>query len=134
MAYEQPGFLLGMFSADIDMSNEATWQFAPVWLGAAVNIVGLGAGGASLQAKGTNTNQALGVLQNSPVQGEPGTVVTEGVTKCISTGTIALGAPVKLVAGGAAAATTGDKIAGIALESAATGDIFSVYLNTLGTM
>jgi hypothetical protein len=135
MAYEQPGMRYGFLAADIDMSNRATWQFAPVWQGPAVNTVGQGFGGAALVAKGSRTDPPLGILQNNPVQGEAGCVVIGGVSKAIAGGTIAVGAILTPNAGGTAliAATSGTYGMARALESGVTGAIISVELRPFGT-
>src|SRR4051812_2536124 len=130
MAYEQPGLRYGFLAADIDMSNKATWQFAPVWLGPAVNIVGQGFGGAALVAKGSRTDPPVGILQNNPVQGEAGTVVVNGVSKVIAGGTIAVGDLLMPNGGGTALikATTGNYAMARALESGVSGTIISAEL------
>lgn len=130
MAYEQPGFRIGFLAADVDMSTKATWQFAPVWLGPAANIVGHGSGGAALVAKGSLTGPPLGILQNNPVVGEAGLVVVSGVSKYLAGGTIAIGDPLGWNSGGTAlikALSTFYAI-GSALESAVTGDISTLLL------
>jgi hypothetical protein len=134
MAYEQPGILVGFLMADVDMSTKATWQFAPVWLAAASNINGTGVGGAALVAKGSLTTPPIGILQNNPVQGEPGTVIVSGVSKFIAGGTIAVGDVLTWKSDGTALikATTGTVGVGRALSSAVSGDIATVLLQPLG--
>jgi len=135
MAYEQPGLRYGFLAADIDMSAKATWQFAPVWEGPAVNTVGQGFGGAALVAKGSRTDPPVGILQNNPVQGEAGTVVVSGVSKAIVGGTVAVGDILTPNSGGSAIikATTGTYGMARALESGVSGAIISVELRSFGT-
>jgi len=134
MAYEQPGLRYGFLSADIDMSNKATWQFAPVWVGPAVNIVGQGFGGAALVAKGSRTDPLLGILQNNPIQGEAGTVVVNGVSMAIAGGTFNAGDLLTINSGGSAVikATTGTYAFARALESGVSGAIVSIELRNFG--
>lgn len=134
MGYEIPHGIVGCFPADIDMSTRATWQFAPVWVGAAANVVGYGAGGAALKAQGSRTDPPFGILQNTPLQGSPGSVVTAGITKCIIGGTVAVGDPVAAVAGAVVKATAaGGKFAfGRALEAGVANDVIAVEIRPLG--
>lgn len=136
MSFEQPLERVGLFPADIDMSNEAVWQFAPVWLAAGSNTANyaVSAGGAALVAQGGLSTPAYGILQNAPVVGEPGAVVTAGITKCIViTAITVVGNPIKLVAGGCAPSTaTGDHIDGVALETGAAGTIVAIHLQANG--
>lgn len=130
MAYEQPFDYIGLLPANVDMSAEATWQFAPVSVGAASGSVeGTGTGGAALVA-GSNGGLSLGILQNNPSQGEAGTVMVLGISKAkIGTGGAALNQ--ELMDSGSQTlipATTGHYVIATALETAVAGDIATVLL------
>lgn len=133
MAYEVPNFYVGQLPADIDMSLEASFQFAGVSVRAAVNGVGTGNGLAALVPPVSTSNPMIGILQNNPVQGEAGTVMVEGVSKAICGGTVAIGDPLMVNGAGAfLKATTGNLQVAIALENAVAGDVFTVLLQRNG--
>ena len=76
-----------------------------------------------------------GVLQNKPdALGKEATVAFSGVSKVVAGAAITAGALVKSdTAGKAITATTGDEVAGRAIEAAAAdGNIISVLLDTQG--
>lgn len=147
MSYEDPLFSIGCFCADVDMSgynalppagnNLPTYQFAPIWLGPAQNIVGHGVGGGALvpisyTANGTTYTQAgppLGILQHNPRQAEAGHVVVCGITKAIAGGTWGMGDPIGWnTSGQLIKAATGKLAIATALESAVAGDISTIFL------
>ena len=134
MGYEVPGMMVGNFPADIDMSTKATWQFAPVWVGAAANVTGMGAGGAALLAQGSVLTAPLGILQNNPAQGQNGSVMVTGITKVKAGGTWAINDPLTCVSGAVVkAVAAGGKFAfAVALESAVSGDTCSILLTPRG--
>jgi Uncharacterized conserved protein (DUF2190) len=82
------------------------------------------------------TDKAVGVLQNKPAPGQPGTVMVSGVTKVKSSdATITIGSPVYIDAFGFANATPQTKqCVGMAeaVSATATGFMISVLLRPLG--
>ena len=131
MSYEIPGKTVGIYAADIDMSNAAVWQFAPVWRGPAANTTDVNdaPGNLALVAQGALTTPAFGILQNPCIQGEPGCVMTNGISKCIvATAITTIGQAVKLIAGGCAPASSGDPIDGYAHETGPVGSIIAIEL------
>jgi hypothetical protein len=135
MSFEQPGKMEGRYPADIDMSNNATWRFAPVWLGPAVNVLNfaVSVGNVALQAQGALTDPAYGVLQAPVKQGEAGSVMTTGTTRCmVVTAITRVGMPVTLVPGGCQPATTGNFIDGYAQETGPAGAYIAVNLEKNG--
>lgn len=134
MGYEIPRGMVGCWPADIDMSAVNTWQFAPVWVGAAANVTGFGAGGGALVAQGSKLTPPIGILQNNPIQGEAGSVCTAGISKAIIGGTVVIGDPLTCVAGAIVkAVAAGGKFAfAQALESGVTNDIIAIKIVPLG--
>jgi hypothetical protein len=82
-----------------------------------------------LELPAASTAPVLGVLDDTPRAGSHGTVILLGIAKVTSDATIT---PMELLssntAGQAIAAGSGDAVVAIALEAAASGDIFSVLL------
>ena len=73
--------------------------------------------------------QIIGILRNEPEAGEACEIVVEGVAKAVAGGTIVRGDRLSVASTGALVASTGaGAIVGTALESAASGAIFSVLL------
>lgn len=76
----------------------------------------------------------FGVLQNIPESGEAATVVTDGETKCMAGGTVAIGDSIHCVASGGwgGAVTSGSltpiNILGVAVEGVASGGIFTMHM------
>jgi hypothetical protein len=132
MSFEQPAGRVGEFPADIDMSNQAVWQYAPVWLGPAQNVTALASqafGSPALVAQGALTTPALGILQAPVLQGEPGLVVTAGISKClVATAITVAGGPINLTGGGCQPATTGLQIDGYAIETGPANAVIAVKL------
>jgi hypothetical protein len=129
MAYEIPGFYVGVFPADVDMSVESTWQFQGVGIYTALSTTGQGVGGAALCASSTSSSPILGILQNNPQQGEAGTVMVSGVSKALAGGTLNIGDLLMVNSAGAFVKATSSNFAvAQALELAASGDITTVLL------
>ena len=78
----------------------------------------------------------LGVQQDKPsALGQPSTVRISGITKAVAGAAIAVGARVTPNATGQMiTGTTGNQVVGIALTAAASGDIFSVLLDSRGVV
>ena len=72
---------------------------------------------------------AVGLLQNKPASGQPGSFVFSGVSKAKLGGTVAAGAKVAANASGAiVTAATGNTVIGIALAGGASGDVIPVLV------
>lgn len=128
MGWEKPLFSLGEFCADIDMSA-STFRFTPVWIGPAANITGTD--GLALVAKGSLTYGPLGILQAPTKLGQPGHVMTDGVSKFLAGGTIAAWDPLTFNSGGTAlikATASGAMIMGRALMAVTSGAYGSILL------
>lgn len=135
MAYEIPNFLVGEFPADIDMSSESTYQYSGVCVYTAVSTTGTGVGGAAICPPSATSSPIIGVLQNNPQQGEPGTVMAQGITKAIAGGAFAIGDQLMVTAAGKfVKCTSGNYAVGIALETAALNDITTVLLQRNGKL
>lgn len=133
MSYEIPNFFVGVFPADVDMSNEATYQFSGVSVYTAVNTRGTGVGGAALCPPGSTSTSIIGVLQNNPQVGEAGTVMVEGVSKAIAGGTFNIGDKLMVTAAGKfVLATSGNYQVAVALESAVLNDVTTILLQRNG--
>ena len=90
------------------------------------NIVKIGSTGVVLAA--ATTDVPYGILQNTPNAGEPALVRILGPSKCVSgAGSIVIGSPIAPKADATAqiAVTTQYEV-GVALSSAASGDVFTV--------
>lgn len=79
------------------------------------------------------TDLVVGILQNKPTAGQACVVRTYGISKCVAGGSITRGDRVGTDNAGKMVAKTADadKLVGIALAGAASGDIFPVLL-TIG--
>ena len=135
MAYEIPNFFVGVFPANIDMSNEATFQFCGVGIGAATGSVqGTGTGGAALIAVTAQGQNILGILQNNPLQGDAGNVMEHGVSKAQAGAAVATIGTLLMVnaSGQFIPVTAGNNAVAMALESAASGDVFTVLVKPFG--
>lgn len=134
MAYEIPNFYVGVFPADINMSTESTYQYSGVCVYTAVSVEGNGVGGAALIPPSGTSSPILGVLQNNPQQGEAGSVMVQGVTKALASGTFNIGDLLKCTSNGTfQKATTSTVAVAQALESAVTGDVTTILLIRNGT-
>lgn len=129
-AYEIPCFYVGALEANVDMTAEATWQFAGVAVGTASGAGLLGLSALVAPAAG---GPVLGILQNNPKLAEVGQVMTLGVSKAKASGTFAAGAILKVAADGTLlAATTGSFGVAMALQPGVSGQIGAVYLSNYG--
>jgi len=133
MGYEQPLLRVGLYPADVDMSNKAVWQFAPVWLAPATTTTGTGVGGAALTGAGALGYPPFGILQNNPKLGESGLVLPfgcGGISKALLKGNVAIGNFLTANVGGTGliVVAAGGYALAIALETGATGDYSTVML------
>lgn len=129
MAYEIPNFSVGVLPADIDMSSEASFQYAGVSVYTAVSTVGTGVGGAAICPPSAASTPIIGILQNNPLQSEAGQVLVQGVSKALASGAFNIGDQLMADANGKfLKATSGNYIVAQALEKAAIGDITTVLL------
>jgi hypothetical protein len=101
--------------------------------GMPVTIAGLvngGSGAGFYQA--TSTKQVIGVARASAAQGKAVEVAVDGIVKCRAAASLGAGAVVGPVSGVATDAVgplaSGFPAVGVAVDSAAAGDIFSVLL------
>lgn len=122
MAYEIQ-YMNGPWSAAKSKSDNSAKQYYAVELTAADEVdVANGA-----------TDLIVGILQNKPKAGESAAVLSAGISKAVAGGTIAAGNRVGTDANGKLVAKTADAdlVCGIALNAAASGEVFSVLL-TIG--
>lgn len=128
MAYEIPGFMIGILPADADLSAAAK-QFTGVCAHTAVNTTGTGGGGASLCIPSATTSPIIGVLQNNPLLGEAGTVMHNGVSKVLAGGTFQIGDLLMCQSDGKfVKATSTNYAVAQALETGASGSIVAALL------
>lgn len=146
MAWEMPDFTVGVFPADLDMSGtvqlgtptDSVFQFTAVVVRAAVNTTGYGVGGAAVAPAPSAGVPMLGLLQQNPQLGEAAEVVTEGVSKALLGGNVAIGQLLAVQAANAngatvlAVATSGQYAVAQALESGSLGSIAAVYIRNFG--
>lgn len=140
MAYEIPDFTVGVFPADIDMSQDAqsqggdpTFQFTGVCVYTALSTEGAGVGGAALIPPASTSSPIIGVLQNNPNQGEAGQVVIQGVTKAVLGGSVSIGDLLMSTAAGKfVRATSTNYAVAVALETGVNGDIAAILLQRNG--
>lgn len=126
MAYQNP--VTVSLPADVDLSS---YMFNPVWIGAS------SAGGsyaapiaAAAQLIGSNTAPPVGVLQNTPIQGEAAQIAVFGLTKLAAYGTWAVGDPIGWNNSGQAIKALSTKFAfATAWEAATSGAIVTVFVN-----
>lgn len=131
--FEVPGFSIGCFAADVDMyANVGTasgMQFNPVWLGTSTGAWNYYGG--ALQQIGSHTDPPLGILQNNPIQGEAGTVMTDGISKCWANGTWAVGDPIGFDATGKLIKALSGKFSiGTAMMPGTQGVMSAIKLNS----
>lgn len=118
MSWDAPSFKTPALVAAADLSAKQ-FLFVKVTAGLSVNVVA------------ASTDAPVGVLQNKPTQGQTAEIISVGVTKVQAGAAIAAGAEVMANASGQAitAATTGNRINGIALEAAGgAGELIAVLL------
>lgn len=129
-AYEIPCFYIGTLEANVDMSTEATWQYAGVGIAAASGLGLLGPAALVAPAAG---GAILGVLQNNPNLAEAGTVMALGISKVKAAGTWVPGDLLKVDATGAfLVATTGTRAVAKAILPGAAGSVSSAYIQDYG--
>lgn len=129
MAYEIPGFTLGVLPANISFADEDAYQFT------AVNVVAAtatdGTDGAAIDTPAASGDASIGILQNNPILGEAGTVMVAGVSKAQIQGSVSIGDKLMSVPGGKLAlATSGKYQIAQALEAGegSDGDVIAVLL------
>lgn len=116
MAYEIPGFKIGTLYAAADLTGR---QYTFVTVDNTGKIAACDA-----------TTVPIGVLQNKPDAGEIAEVMMTGVTKLVSSGTIAAGVKAASDANGkVVAAATAKPSVGIVLEGGAANEILTVAIN-----
>lgn len=118
MSYQSHGFKVGVLTASADLSSS---QFL------FVKASGVG----TVAVCAASTDAPIGVLQNKPTSGQEAEIVNGGITKVVAGAAVTAGAEVMSNASGQAitAATAGNRIAGVALETAtASGQIIAVLL------
>lgn len=118
MAYEIPGFVLGVLLAGDDLSAA---QYRAV-VGTAGDEVGLC--GAGLQP--------LGFLNNAPAEGEVCEIVTSGVAKCKCDDVVAEFGQVEVGASGGVDTLASGFSVGMALEAGVANQVISVRLGDYG--
>jgi hypothetical protein len=119
MAYEQNLEFLTRNSTN-DLSNTGTYLYTGVKLDAAGQIVPVAA----------TTDIPFGVLYSDPKAGKAAAIATGGAAKVKAGGTITAGQQIGFNAAGAAiAAVTGTPVCGVAMMSAAAGDIFTAEIS-----
>ncbi len=119
MAYENLSFVIGHLAAAADYST--TGQYRGMIASTAANSTAVLASVAG--------QQIIGVLRNEPESGEACEIVESGIAKVIAGGTVVRGDRLSVDANGAFVAASGSgSICGVALESAASGAIFSMLL------
>lgn len=138
-AWEQPGFSLGQFESNVDLSAESpagspTAQFCGVVLVAATGAGCVGPYAIALPA--SSGVPILGLLQNNPQVAEAAELVTFGVSKAQAGAAVSAAGvllAVNTTTGQLRAATAGDYIVAQSLQAAAgAGTIFSVYVDNYG--
>ena len=108
MSFENPGFSFSL-NAGADLSAD---QHKFIKVDSNGDGVLVGAAEAS-----------VGVLQNDPLQGEPGTILNTGISKVLAGAAVAAGATVMSDASARAiTATATNRVLGTALEAAAAAD------------
>lgn len=126
MAWEQPGFSIGVFPADADLSGN---QYSAVKLVAAGATTGYGEGGAAVELPSASGEASLGIVQNNPQLGEAAAVMVHGVSKAIAGETISIGNLLMSLPSGKLGVATSSKYAiAQALEDAVNNDTFTVLL------
>ena len=119
MSWEQPGFRLGSFVANADLSANQFRFVRPV----SVDTV---------DVMSASTQIAIGVQQNKPVAGQAVDICVNGVSKVVAGAAVTVNTEIMSDTVGRAitAATTGNRVQGIALEAASgAGVLIAVLLN-----
>lgn len=132
MAFEIPNLYVGVLVSNqlLDgVGSDLNGQFLAV----AIAVAGNQSGQAGVQLASAG-GQVFGVLQNKPQLYEAATVMCEGVTKCYIGATVTVGQNLMASTanpGQLIPATSGNYIAGQALEAGVAGDLISVYLKPM---
>jgi hypothetical protein len=123
MAFQNPKLLVGEYVAAADLSG---LQFTYVGLDGSGGVVSATAAAQTI----------LGILQDTPAQGEVCTIANGGVSKLVMSGAVAEGVFVTAAAGGegAAAATTEPYFGQTLSASAGAGEIVEVDLDKNGVL
>ena len=124
MAYQQPGFCIGVLVSDATMASN---QFKCVKISASNNIFSL---------CDTDGEDVLGVLQDNQGSGIAGDIMAMGITKVIAAETLAAGDSwgtdasglAKKIEGTITGADVGDYIAGKVLEGASVNELATVTI------
>lgn len=132
MAYEIPGFYLGVLPANTDLSDDDKYQYTAVKLVAASAGVGPAAA-AITPITASGDGSAIGILQNNPIQNEAAGVMIGGVSKAKLGAVVAVGEKLQAVpnadgAGVFIPTASGKYAQAQALEAGVYGDIISVLL------
>lgn len=128
MAWDAPGACQYSFPAEVDLSNAPLTQFTAVAIGPSTTVAGQGQGNAVIKAYASGAN-FIGTLQNAPKLGEAGTVMVQGFSRCIASGTWAAGDSLSVGANGQLQkAGSSDTVFAIACESAVAGDCSTCLL------
>ena len=141
MAYESPLFKVGNLPANLEMSNEAVFQFSCVDVGVAsgAGVQGQGVGGAACKIALAGKSM-LGILQNNPSINDAAEITTHGISKALYGGPVAVG-DILMTAAGAGTlagatvlikATATNVGVAKALESGVVGQIGTVFLQNHG--
>jgi len=118
MSWEAPGFKPPALTASADLSAK---QYTAVKASGVNTVTSVAAA----------TDAVLGVLQNKPTSGQEAEITHTGVTKMLAGAAVTAGAEVMCDTSGRAitAVTTGNRILGIALETAANAnEVIAVLL------
>lgn len=118
MAYEIPGFVLGVLVAGDDLSTKQ-YRFV---VGTAGDNIGLA----------TPAGQCLGSLNNAPAEGEVCEIVTDGVAKVICDDPVTEFAQIEIGNESGAIALASGFAVGYALEAGVEGQVISVRLGDYG--
>lgn len=129
MAVEATGVSMISVRSDVDQSNELNLYLVQT-LGPAKNIIGDGQGGAAITPYAAGGNAAFGILQSNPVQGEAGSIMLHGLSRCQAAGAWTVGDKLSVADGGKLQkAGSSDTVFGVGFESAVEGDTSSVMFD-----
>ena len=121
MAYEQPGFDIGTFTAAADLSSKQ-YYFVKLASATTVNV-----------CSGV-TDKPIGILQNNPESGEQAVVRALGVSKVVADATLAAGDVIGTSADGqtqpiSLGSETPVHVCGQAIEAGSAGETLSAFIN-----
>ncbi len=130
-AFEIPGFLVGVFPANSDLSGA---QYKAMDL-VAVSGSGVNTAAGAALALASAGYPALGILQNAPVIAEAGTVMVSGISKAlIGTGGCTVGQLLAAGSDGLVVATGGAHAIAKALSTASATNVAAVLLKSYGVI